>query len=203
MSETDGPVGNYYDKYGSSNPVARRMMAAFERDTDELLTRALPGSLLDVGCGEGIVTERWATSMPAMRVVGLDLDDPQLTAEWTKRVRPNLTFLAGSAYELPFADNEFDCVSGIEMLEHVPDPDTVLAEMRRVARSYLLVSVPREPLWRALNLARGSYWSAWGNTPGHINHWSRGEFVKLCGRFGRIEAVATPLPWTAVLVRVD
>jgi 2-polyprenyl-3-methyl-5-hydroxy-6-metoxy-1,4-benzoquinol methylase len=203
VSETGGPVGNYYDKYGSSNPVAKRMMATFERDLDSLLATALPASLLDVGCGEGIVTERWATALPKARFVGLDLEDPHLPAEWAKRTRPNLTFVAGSAYCLPFADGEFDVVSAIEMLEHVPDPQRVLGELRRVAHAYLLLSVPREPLWRALNMVRGSYWSEWGNTPGHVNHWSRRDFVQLCGRFGRVEAVATPLPWTAVLVRVD
>lgn len=202
MSEASGPVGNYYDKYGSSNPLARRMMAGFERDVDALLATANPRSLLDVGCGEGIVTERWAASMPQSRVVGLDLADPDLAAEWAKRARPNLTFTAGSAYELPFGAGEFDVVSGIEMLEHVPDPAVVLAEMRRVARSHLLVSVPREPLWRALNMARGSYWAESGNTPGHVNHWSRGAFARLCGEFGHIQEVRTPLPWTAVLVRL-
>jgi 2-polyprenyl-3-methyl-5-hydroxy-6-metoxy-1,4-benzoquinol methylase len=202
VTETNGPTGNYYDKYGSSNPLARRLMAAFERDIDALLAKADPDSLLDVGCGEGIVTERWAASKPEARVVGLDLEDPELGAHWAKRACRNLTFLAGSAYELPFADDEFDVVCGIEMLEHVPDPEIVLAEMKRVARSRLLVSVPREPLWRALNMVRGSYWSEWGNTPGHINHWSRDEFVALCGKFGQVESVATPLPWTAVLVRL-
>ena len=202
MSDANGPVGNYYDKYGSSNPAARRMMAAFERDVDGLLATTGARSLLDVGCGEGIVTERWAAAMPEVRIVGLDLEDPDLPAEWAKRARPNLEFLAGSAYELPFAEDEFDVVAGIEMLEHVPDPELVLAEMRRVARTHLLVSVPREPLWRALNMARGSYWAQWGNTPGHINHWSRGAFMKLCEGSGRVEAVATPLPWTVVLVRV-
>ena len=203
MNEPNGPIGNYYDKYGSSNPIARRMMASFEHSVDALLARARPDSLLDVGCGEGVVTERWAASLPQARVVGLDLQDPDLPAEWAKHARPNLTFIAGSAYDLPFADHEFDVVSGIEMLEHVPDPELVLGEMRRVASSHLLVSVPREPLWRALNMARGSYWSEWGNTPGHINHWSRDEFVELCGGFGRVESVATPLPWIAVLVRVS
>ena len=202
MNELHAPFGNYYDKYGSSNPLARRMMAAFERDVDTMLLRTHPDSILDVGCGEGVVTERWATKLATSRVVGLDLEDPDLLAQWAKRVRPNLTFLSGNAYDLPFADGEFDLVSGVEMLEHVPDPRLVLAEMRRAARSHLLVSVPREPIWRALNVARGSYWRAWGNTPGHVNHWSRDEFVAMCGEFGSVEAVATPLPWTAVLVRL-
>ena len=49
-------------------------------------------------------------------------------------------------------------MSAIEVLEHVPDPAHTLAEMARCAQRHLLVSVPREPLWRALNMARGAYW---------------------------------------------
>ena len=55
----DGVVtGNTYDKYGSTNPIVRRLMAGFETDLDELLARARPSSLLDVGCGEGVLVQR-------------------------------------------------------------------------------------------------------------------------------------------------
>ena len=52
------------------------------------------------------------------------------------------------AEHLPFADGEFDVATAIEVLEHVPDPAHTVAEMARVAQRQLLVSVPREPLWR-------------------------------------------------------
>ena len=59
--DAEGTVtGNTYDKYGSTNPIVRRLMARFERDLGELFTRAAPSSVLDVGCGEGVLTERWA-----------------------------------------------------------------------------------------------------------------------------------------------
>ncbi len=61
------------------------------------------------------------------------------------------------AENLPFADGEFELASAIEVLEHVPDPEHTLAEMARCAERHLLVSVPREPLWRVLNIARGAY----------------------------------------------
>ena len=88
------------------------------------------------------------------------------------------------------------------MLEHVPDPEATVAEMARVARRHLLVSVPREPLWRALNLARGAYVKDLGNTPGHVNHWSRRAFVALLSRHGRVLDVRSPFPWTMLLVAV-
>ncbi len=200
--DREGTVtGNTYDKYGSTNPVVRRLMAGFEAALDELFARAAPRSLLDVGCGEGVLTERWARRIDGP-VVGIDLDDPGLHAEWAKRSAPNLEYRVMKAERLPFADGEFDVATAIEVLEHVPDPAHTVAEMARVAQRHLLVSVPREPLWRALNVARGAYVKDLGNTPGHLNHWSKRSFVELLSRHGEVVEARSPFPWTMLLVRV-
>jgi SAM-dependent methyltransferase len=199
----DGVVtGNTYDKYGSGNPLVRRLMTRFETELDELLRCADPESLLDVGCGEGVLVHRWAGLLQNRRVVGIDLEEASLQDGWAARQAPNLEYRVGRAESLPFADREFDTVSAVEVLEHLPDPGRTVAEMARCARRHLIVSVPREPLWRALNLARGAYWSALGNTPGHLNHWSRRGIVGLLGGCGEVVEVRTPLPWTLVLVQL-
>ena len=203
--DAEGTVtGNTFDKYGSTNPLVRRLMARFERDLGELFERVDPGSVLDVGCGEGILTHRWATARPGTRVVGFDLDDPALQAEWERRSAPNLEYRILRADEpFPFADGEFALATALEVLEHVPDPEGALAEMARVARGgQVLVSVPREPLWRALNMARGAYLRALGNTPGHLNHWSAHGIAALLARHGEIVEARSPLPWTMLLARV-
>jgi 2-polyprenyl-3-methyl-5-hydroxy-6-metoxy-1,4-benzoquinol methylase len=195
-------TGNTYDKYGSTNPLVRRMMAGFEGALEELFTLADPGSLLDVGCGEGVLAHRWAQRLGERRVVGIDLEEDSLQAGWAERQAPNLEYRVMRAENLPFADGEFDVASAIEVLEHVPDPEHTLAEMARCAERHLLVSVPREPLWRMLNMARGAYWSALGNTPGHLNHFSRRAFVALLSRYGTVVEVRSPFPWTMLLVRL-
>jgi len=201
--DDEGTVtGNTYDKYGSTNPVVRRLMAAFERTLDDLFVTADPGSLLDVGCGEGVLTHQWAQRMGDKRIVGIDLDDPHLHALWEGRQAPNLTYQVMKAENLPFADGEFDVASAIEVLEHVPDPEHTVAEMARVASGHLLVSVPREPLWRGLNMARGAYLKDLGNTPGHLNHWSRRSFVQMLSRHGEVIEARSPFPWTMLLVRL-
>ena len=202
VSEDGVVTGNTYDKYGSSNPVVRRLMAAFEGTLDELFDRAAPASLLDVGCGEGVLVQRWAERLGEGRVVGIDLEEESIQAGWAERPAPNLEYRVLRAEVLPFADGEFDLATAIEVLEHVPDPEQTLAEMARCAKRHLLVSVPREPLWRMLNMARGSYWPALGNTPGHLNHWSRRSFVKLLARHGEVIEVRSPFPWTMLLVRL-
>jgi 2-polyprenyl-3-methyl-5-hydroxy-6-metoxy-1,4-benzoquinol methylase len=199
----DGIVtGNTYDKYGSTNPVVRRLMGGFERTLDDLLARAAPRSLLDVGCGEGVLVQRWALAAPERRIVGIDLEEQSIQAAWEEHRAPNLEYRTMPADDLPFQTDEFDLASAIEVLEHVPEPERTLAEMARCAERHLLVSVPREPLWRALNLARGAYIGQLGNTPGHLNHWSRRSFTSLLARYGEVVEARSPFPWTMLLVRL-
>jgi 2-polyprenyl-3-methyl-5-hydroxy-6-metoxy-1,4-benzoquinol methylase len=199
----DGIVtGNTYDKYGSGNPVVRRLMASFERTLDELMEQAEPSSLLDVGCGEGVLVHRWAQSLSETRFVGIDLVEESIQAGWAEHEAPNLEYRTMPAENLPFADDEFGVATAIEVLEHVPDPEHTLAEMARCAERHLLVSVPREPLWRMLNMARGAYIPQLGNTPGHLNHWSKRSFTKLLSRHGQVVEARSPFPWTMLLVRL-
>ncbi|MGI8558056.1 MAG: class I SAM-dependent methyltransferase [Solirubrobacteraceae bacterium] len=210
MSAPGGPTrsvegivtGNTYDKYGSKNPVARRLMGSFESTLAELFARTDPGSLLDIGCGEGVLTHKWAQQLAGRRVVGIDLEDPTLRAHWERCTAPNLEYRVMKAQHLPFADDEFALATAIEVLEHVPDPEHTVAEMARCASEHLLVSVPREPLWRMLNIARGAYLRELGNTPGHLNHFSRRSFARLLARHGTVVETRSPFPWTMLLVRL-
>ena len=197
------PTGNAYDKYGSSNPAVRRLMSGFEATLERLFRQAAPRSVLDVGCGEGVLTFKWAEWLGEKPVVGVDLVDPKLEAQWRTRRRENLEFRAIAAGELPFPDDSFDLVGAIEVLEHVPEPDRTLADMARVAARHLLVSVPREPLWRVLNVTRGAYLRDLGNTPGHVNHWSKRAFVETVARHGEVIEARSPFPWTMLLVKVS
>ena len=91
-------------------------------------------SVLDVGCGDGYITN----ALPAaMRVVGLDVGDVSLR-HVMRETR------VGEVTALPFADAEFDLVMANDMLEHVPEPEfpRALAEIRRVARRWIVVTVP-------------------------------------------------------------
>jgi ubiquinone/menaquinone biosynthesis C-methylase UbiE len=206
VAGSEVPTGNTYDKYGSTNPVVRRLMTGFEAQLDELFARAggegETRSVLDVGCGEAVLTTRWADRLPGARIVGIDLPDPKLEGFWAGVSKPNLEFRTGRAEQLPFDDREFELVCAIETLEHVTDPERAVAELARVAGRHVLASVPREPLWRALNVARGAYVRQLGNTPGHLNHWSKRSFARLLARHGRVVELRSPFPWTMVLLQV-
>ncbi len=193
--DEDVPTGNTYDKYASKNPVERRLMEGFFAALDASLPRTSPGRILEVGVGEGEVTARLAQRWPDATFCGIDLPDPELAGHWDgKGFNP----LFGDIGRLPFPDASFDLVLCIEVLEHVPFPELALAELARVTRRDIVASVPREPVWCAANLARGKYVKDRGNTPGHINHWSRKAFADLVGRRFDVRSVRSPFPWTMV-----
>ena len=138
--------------------------------------------------------------LTGVTTVGVDLGDEPLRREWAARQRGLLTFQAASAYELPFDEGSFDCVCALEVLEHLERPRDALAEMARVARTALLLSVPREPVWRVAHLLAGRDVRQFGNTPGHVNHWSSRAFRDLASNYGAVLRAERPFPWTIVLV---
>jgi 2-polyprenyl-3-methyl-5-hydroxy-6-metoxy-1,4-benzoquinol methylase len=113
-----------------------------------------------------------------------------------------LAFEVASGYALPYANKSYDVVTAIEVLEHVERPAEVVAELVRVARRAVVVTVPREPLWRISHLLAGRNVRALGNTPGHINHWSAAAFCRFIGDHGLVARVWRPFPWTAVVLDV-
>lgn len=191
------PTGNTYDKYHTPNPVARYLMGGFLRAFDELTAEAEFASVLEVGCGEGELLRHLLRRHPVQPAVGFDIGATEL--QQARKLNPQAELFLGDAHHLPFADRSFDLVVACEVLEHVQDPYRVLREMARVTRRFVLVSVPREPLWRTLNMMRGYYLPELGNTPGHINHWGSRQFRSTVAAIYNVREVRRPLPWTMVL----
>jgi 2-polyprenyl-3-methyl-5-hydroxy-6-metoxy-1,4-benzoquinol methylase len=199
--ETVGVViGNHTHKYTASNPAIRWLTNRWVANLDRVFGQVghdrlgQPGQALEVGCGEGVIADKMHRRLG--EVVALDLPDAGLRADWRRYRGPR--FLHASAHELPFADNRFDVVVAAEVLEHLPDPVKGLQEMARVGRRHLVLSVPREPVFRSCNLLAGRYVRDLGNTPGHLNHWSKGGFVRFVSQVAEVRAVTSPFPWTTV-----
>lgn len=199
MSEFQ-PAGNYYDKYHTRNPVARHLMQGFLEAFDSLCKIAPVANAIEVGCGEGELSMRLAATGVRMR--GFDIADEAI-AEARKRA-------SAASLDIEFSSCALEHMGGLspsplvvccEVLEHLDDPHAGLAMLESLTTQWLLASVPREPLWRALNVLRGKYLSRLGNTPGHVNHWSKTGFKAFVEtRFDLVE-VRTPLPWTMLLCR--
>jgi 2-polyprenyl-3-methyl-5-hydroxy-6-metoxy-1,4-benzoquinol methylase len=194
--------GNVYDKYATRNPIERRMVGGFIDCVRELAASTGAREIHEVGCGEGELS--LALARDGFEVRGSDIA-ADVVAEARRRAeaaRLEVDYRTAPIEALAPPGDAAELVVCCEVLEHLPDPRAGLEKIASLARPWLLVSVPREPLWRALNLARGKYAGDLGNTPGHLNHWSRRQFLEFVGE--RIEIVETrrPLPWTMVLGRV-
>ncbi len=195
--------GNVYDKYGTSNPVARRLMAGFMVQLDELVERTGARQAHEVGCGEGELAIRLAKGGIAMH--GTDAFH-QVLEEARRRAAAADVAIDFEAMPVEALDPERHAAELIlccEVLEHLEDPERALDVLAGLARPWLIASVPREPLWRALNLARLSYVGELGNTPGHVNHWSKREFVRFLTRRFEVIETRSPTPWTMALCRVQ
>jgi len=193
----DKPVlGNVYDKYSTQNPVAKFLFQNFLQTVEELVQGIAADSVLEVGCGEGHLSQLLKNWLRPSRICAVDLV-PDLFA--SRHRQTSVDFLCQSAYQLGFRETSFDLVVGAEVLEHLEDPRKALKEIQRVAGRYVLLSVPREPLWRAMNLARFAYWCHLGNTPGHLQHWSSAGFLNLVSACFEVLEVRKPLPWTVLL----
>ncbi len=190
-------------KYLTCNPISRRLMQGFFASLVScirLVQRERPvRTLVEFGCGEGVSTDELRAALPDATVIGFDIHAPSVTI--ATQYCLNATFMAGDVTRAPLRDASADLVVMLEVLEHLPDPAAALREAGRVTRGWCVFSVPHEPIWRILNMARGAYWREWGNTPGHVNHWSRRAWVEFLQQHFQVAHLTTPLPWLMAVCR--
>ncbi len=195
-------IGNAFDKYGSSNPIVKFMMKGFSSTLSDMVAASNPSTIHEVGCGEGFWVCKWAKA--GIQVKGTDFSSQviQLAKENAvlHAVSPDL-FDAASIYDLDHASHSADLIVCCEVFEHLENPGAAFEALQRVVSKNLILSVPREPLWRFLNVARFKYLKSFGNTPGHIQHWSKRGFLKTVSHHFEILEARSPLPWTMVLCR--
>jgi 2-polyprenyl-3-methyl-5-hydroxy-6-metoxy-1,4-benzoquinol methylase len=201
VSSTPQPAGNYYDKYRTANPLARRLMQGFLGAFDALAARVPVSRALEIGCGEGELSIRLARR--GFRMRGCDIAPTIVDEARTRAAQAKVeaTFWTQPIESIDTRAEAAPFVVCCEVLEHLDDPAAGVDTLAELAQPYLLTSVPREPVWRVLNLARGKYLADLGNTPGHVNHWSRAGFLSLLARRFDIVETRTPLPWTMALCK--
>ena len=199
--DVEQPEGNYYDKYHTGNPLTKMIMNGYFKALDSLLSgiRKEVKSVLEAGCGEGEVSFHvYDYFKGEINVEAFDISEKVI--EEAKLKNEAIAFSVGSIYEVNKGDAH-ELVLCCEVLEHLEQPRVAMERLLEQTNRYLIVSVPREPIWRILNMARGKYWKDLGNTPGHIQHWNSRSFQKEWeGLHCKILAVRKPLPWTMFLI---
>ena len=203
MQEDGIVVGNAYDKYGAKNPVVRWIMAGFSNALSELVAKVEPSTIHEIGCGEGYWVFDW--NAQGIKARGSDFSEKVIALARENARERGLSsdaFTSRSIYDVEAGRDSADLIVCCEVLEHLEDPQAGLAALQRIATEYVIVSVPREPIWCALNMVRGKYLRNLGNTPGHIQHWSTDKFIDFVSQYFEIVEIRKPLPWTMLLCRV-
>lgn len=193
--------GNLTQKYITKNPISRYLVSNFSRNIINLVNLTEPFSIHDVGCGEGqIINQIENFKHP---IIGSDISQECL--DFAKKnlstKELDINFINKSVYDLEPSIHAADLVICCEVLEHLEHPEDAMDILTAITIKNLILSVPREPLWRILNICRFKYLSSLGNTPGHIQHWSKKKFIKFVSNFMYIEEVKSPLPWTMLLCK--
>ncbi|MBI4362388.1 MAG: methyltransferase domain-containing protein [Euryarchaeota archaeon] len=154
--------------------------------------------ILDIGCGEGVITRR----LPGERVVGADFSTAALRR--ARAADGHGAYVAASADHLPFRAASFDCVCAFEVIEHLPEPiiNPCLAEMARVCipGGWIALSTPNlSSLWLALFRSLGF------RNPEHLHEM---DFVEVLNRLAPRFSVAevhtnTEVPWLKTQVATE
>jgi 2-polyprenyl-3-methyl-5-hydroxy-6-metoxy-1,4-benzoquinol methylase len=192
MSSTHGNK----QKHTSSNPIQRALIDHFLRRVSELVIARSPRNILEIGCGEGFVLRALQDAGVRCPMRGIDFSETAI-ADARTRV-PEAEFVVQDAAELAADGQRFDLVLMIEVLEHLPDPRRMLEVLTQLAERHVVLSVPWEPFFRALNFARGKHIRALGNDPEHIQHWGRQSFQRFVGDYFVIQDAPLAFPWTLV-----
>lgn len=183
------------ERYLDPNPIHKLLINNFLKVIADTVDSLNCRKILDVGCGEGFVTEK--ISRKGRNIIGIDICKEKI--EKAKKRVKNAKFYVGDVYHLPFKPNFFDLVIATEMLEHLEDPNHALSNIKVVTSKYFLTSVPNEPLYTFTNLIRLRYLNRWGSHKEHIHKWNTSSFTKMVSEYFKIIEVKKPFPHIVVL----
>jgi ubiquinone/menaquinone biosynthesis C-methylase UbiE len=184
------------EKHTTQNPVSRFFLNNFRKVLLEQIKQLHPGSILDVGAGEGFTLEMLRINKTANKLEGIEYMDDAIALG--KKLHPQVSIKKGDIYKLPYQANAFDLIICTEVLEHLEDPEKALSELKRVTKKYLIISVPNEPLFTIQRILRGKNVMKLGAHAEHIQHWTSGAFEKFVRKQMKIIDSETPLPWTMI-----
>ncbi len=195
-------TGNYFNKYNTKNPIYRKLMNNFSSHFIEIIkSQQLPSlNILETGCGEGHLANILISELDNVTYQGFDIDNEIVQIALANSKDKNIE--VGSIYDLSkYQDQEFNFVITSEVMEHLERPEEALTELQKLKAKYFLLSVPNEPIWRILNLIRLNYVRDLGNTPGHIQHWSKSSFKHLLSNYFEVIEFRGVFPWSMALCK--
>lgn len=191
--------GGNRQKHENANPLQRMLVDRFHSEIVRLVDLVEPATILDLGCGEGYVLQHLAEAGIGAALTGVDLSSQAVAAART-RMGSLAEIIEGDVNELGPSLGRFDLVMMLEVLEHLEEPDSILDLLGELTDSYVILSVPHEPVFRGLNLLRLKNVRRWGSDSEHLQHWTKRGFEKFVERKFCIVERGSVLPWSLLLV---
>jgi 2-polyprenyl-3-methyl-5-hydroxy-6-metoxy-1,4-benzoquinol methylase len=191
--------GNYYNKHRSLNPIVKYLMKNFYNTYIKLVLKENISNMVDIGCGEShlvnILGNEFIKRGLNIKKDAFDID-PGIV-KIANVTYPNLNVRGGNILTLK---GNYDLLIASEILEHLIDYKAAILNCKKIAK-ICIFSVPNEPWFRIANIIRLKYLKRLGNTPGHINYWSKHNFKKLLKNyFNNVEIYTTGL-WTIAVCK--
>ena len=171
-------------KYQTPNPLMRKVIRRFLDHLCARIVEIRPKTIIDLGCGEGVVAAEICRLLPAVRYVGIDASCEAI--RMARASNPGVEFHEGDILDGHPAGTA---------------ADLALERIAAVSSDYVVVSVPWEPYFRLGNLFRGKYLKNWGNHPEHVQQFSPGSLRDLLTRHFSSVGVDTCFPWLIAVAR--
>lgn len=145
-----------------------------------------PQTLLDIGSGRGAFVWPLLETLPTLRVFAGELSPHrlQLLAAVRRGGVERLSPLALDVCELPLARQSIDVVTCLEVLEHLQTPERAARELLRVARRFVIVSVPSRP----------------DENPEHLRLFKKDELVALLTTAGAQRTQCSYVPGHLIVI---
>jgi len=163
-------------------------------------------TVVDLGCGDGQWSIEIARHFPKAKLIGVDYNELRL--ERYKHHVPTAEALFGSCLEVPLEDNSADFLMFHQVLEHIPQPQDALREVRRILKpdGRLLLSVPNEGTWLKQKVQYPFIERKAMKTTDHVNFWTRETLRRLLRANGfrvqQLDAMGFYFPHNGVSRRI-
>ena len=191
-------ISSSFKKYHSKNILKRILLRLFLKNIVKIVDNQKDiNNILDAACGEGLVIAEINEYRSNLKIDGFDIAEQSI--DYARKILPNNKFFIGDILNIDIADNSYDLVMALEVLEHLNEPIKAIKELARVSKKYVLISVPFEPWFSIGNILSGKNLKRFGQDEDHKQFWTKKKIRNLVSKEIDIQFVKISFPWTIIL----